>query len=136
MRTDEEILERIEKIKPRDVFGHEITDLIIRLPFEKAKKFLKEGTKEEDWQCGPRDRDSILKEMKTYMDFAWLKANGERGLSAGRSMNHYNSWIWLACDDLGDMTNYEYYGKDNLVKICNHYGWDSSVWDDDIRSIK
>ena len=49
-------------------------------------------------------------------------------------MCHYMAWVWLAGDDLGDLTDYQYYGKDNLVKICDHYGWDSSQWDDGERT--
>jgi hypothetical protein len=136
MRTDEEILARIEERGASDFFGFETSDLIVRLPYEKAKKFLKEGVTEADWKndVAPRDRESILKEMEEYMTFAWEKANGCRGISASRSISHYMSWIWLAGDDLGDLTDYQYYGKDELVKICEFYGWDHTQWDDGIRS--
>ena len=134
MRTDQEIIDRINARKEADFFGFELTDLLIRLPFELAKPFLNPDVKGEDWKVQPRDRDSVLKEMLEYMPFAWDKANNCRGLSAVRSMCHYMAWIWLAGDDLGDLTDYQYYGKDNLVKICDHYGWDSSQWDDGERT--
>ena len=134
MRTDQEIIDRINARKEADFFGFELTDLLIRLPFELAKPFLNPDVKGEDWKVQPRDRDSVLKEMLEYMPFAWGKANNCRGLSAVRSMCHYMAWIWLAGDDLGDLTDYQYYGKDNLVKICDHYGWDSSQWDDGERT--
>ena len=134
MRTDQEIIDRINARKEADFFGFELTDLLIRLPFELAKPFLNPDVKGEDWKVQPRDRDSVLKEMLEYMPFAWDKANNCRGLSAVRSMCHYMAWVWLAGDDLGDLTDYQYYGKDNLVKICDHYGWDSSQWDDGERT--
>ena len=134
MRTDQEIIDRINARKEVDFFGFELTDLLIRLPFELAKPFLNPDVKGEDWKVQPRDRDSVLKEMLEYMPFAWDKANNCRGLSAVRSMSHYTAWVWLAGDDLGDLTEYEFYGKDNLVKICDHYGWDSSQWDDGERT--
>ena len=135
MKTDDEILARIEARKGEDFFGFEIGDLLIRLPFNLAKPYLNDEAKEEDWKVAPRDRDSVLKEMHEYMSFAWDKANNCRGLSAGRSMCHYMAWVWLVGDDevFGDLTEYEFYGKDNLVKICQHYGWDSSQWDDGER---
>lgn len=68
-----------------------------------------------------------------YMPFAWDKANNGRGFSASRSMSHYQAWIWLAGDDIGDLSEYDSYGKDNLVKICKHYGWDHSQWDNGVR---
>ena len=133
MRTDQEIIDRINARKEVDFFGFELTDLLIRLPFELAKPFLNPDFKGEDWKVQPRDRDSVLKEMLEYMPFAWDKASNCRGLSASRSMCHYMAWVWLAGDDLGNLTEYEFYGKDNLVKICQHYGWDSSQWDDGER---
>jgi hypothetical protein len=123
MRTDDEILDRIDYVRARDWMGTEMTDLIIRLPFVKAKKNLKPHTTEEQWEVQPRDREALLVEMRAYMSFAWDKANNERGLSASRSMSHYSAWIWLAGDDLGDLHGYENYGKDNLRRICEHYGW-------------
>jgi len=134
MRTDDEIIERVRSIKDRDFFGFEIGDLVSCLPFDKAKEFLNADAKEEDWgEVYAHDRESMLKQMLDYMPFAWKKANNGRGLSAGRSMAHYNAWIWLAGDDLGDMSDYQFYGKDNLVKICDHYGWDAKQWDDGVR---
>lgn len=132
-RTDSEIVARIESVKDEDFLGFEISDLILRLPFDAAKPYLIPDAKPGDWHPSPRDRESLIVEMLEYMPFAWDKANNERGISASRSMSHYTSWIWLAGDDLGDLSDYEYYGKDNLVRICNHYGWDSSQWDDGRR---
>ena len=133
MRSDEEILARIESVKEDDWLGTQLSDLLIRLPFEKARPYLKPEATPEDWPVKPRDRDSVLAEMLSYMPFAWGKANNGRGLSAGRSMDHYSAWVWLAGDDLGDLTQYEFYGKDNLVRICKHYGWDAGQWDDGVR---
>lgn len=125
MRTDEEILARIEEREPFDWLGFERNDLIIRLPFEKAKPFLKPEVTAEAWTPAPRDRESVLAEMRDYMRFAWEKANEGRGLSAGRTMHHYMAWIWLIGDDLGELSRYQYYGKDNLLTICKHYGFES-----------
>ena len=135
MRTDEEILARIEKVKHRDFIGTEVSDLIGALSFESAKQFLKEGITEDQWNDLKIDtKEKILAKMEEYMPFAWNKANNCRGLSAGRSMSHYMAWTWLIGDDFGDLTRYEYYGKDNLVKLCEHYGWDHTQLDDGIRS--
>src|SRR5690606_39412432 len=99
-----------------------------------AKPDLMREATDEQWKVLPRDRDSLLAEMERYMPFAWEKANNMRGLSANRSMAHYTSWTWLAGDDLGDLLDYEFYGKDHLVRICEHYDWDHSRWDDGKRS--
>lgn len=133
MRTDAEILARLDEIQERDFFGAESDDLVVRLPFNLASSFIMDTLKESDWVQLPRDRDSVMKEMLDYMPFAWEKANNYRGLSAARSLSHYTSWVWLCGDDLGDLLHYEFYGKDHLVRICKHYGWDASKWDDGVR---
>lgn len=135
MRTDEEILERIKERRNNDLLGWELGDLLCVLPFDKAKEFLSEEYQNEckEWKIEPRDRESVLKRMEEYMPFAWEKANNGRGLSAMRSMCHYMAWTWLIGDDLGELTKYQYYGKDNLRKICEKYGWDADQWDDGVR---
>lgn len=133
MKTNEEIIERINELKDDDFFGFDTADLIIRLPFDLAKQYLKPEAKEEEWTQRSKDNEDIKKEMREYMSFAWGKANNCRGISAGRSMAHYTAWVWLCGDDLGDLNDYEYYGKDNLISICEHYGWDHARWDDTRR---
>ena len=85
-RTQNEILKRIEEVKSYDFLGFERNDYIDFLDFEHAKIFLKDGTKKEDWEGGenPRPFTDPIKDMKEYMDFAWEKANGCRGISANR----------------------------------------------------
>lgn len=133
MRTEQEILERIEAIKERDFFGFETLDLLTCLSFAAARPHLKPDAVESEWHQESRDRDAVIARMLEYMPFAWDKANNCRGLSASRSMCHYLAWVWLAGDDLGDLGDYEFYGKDNLVKICEKYGWDHKQWDDGRR---
>lgn len=133
MRTPEEIVARIKEREKIDLFGFELVDYIERLDFQHAKEFLVAEATEKEWQPLPYTRENILETMQRYMPFAWEKANNFRGLSAARSMYHYTAWIWLLGDDLGDLLNYENYGKDNLVKICEKYGWDHTQWDDGVR---
>jgi len=133
-RTDDEIISRINVVADRDFFGFEVSDLVVRLEYEKAKQFIPTDVIQKDWEVVSREPADVISMMHNYMSFAWEKANDGRGLSAGRSLSHYSAWIWLAGDDLGDLLEYEFYGKDKLVLICNHYGWDSSKWDDGVRT--
>lgn len=133
MRSTQEIIDRINEVQARDWMGTQTSDLLVRLEFEDAKPFLKDTAKAEEWKVRGRDRESLIAEMLDYMPFAWDKAINCRGISAGRSMDHYTAWVWLAGDDLGDLTDYEFYGKDNLRKICDHYGFDANQWDDGVR---
>jgi len=130
-RTNEEIVARIEEIKSTDFFGAGTADLIAYLPFMEAKKFLKETVGGDDWKELPRDHASIIAEILAYMPFAWDKANNCRGLSAARSLNHMQAWLWM----LGEvkaaegLDKYTLYGKPQLRAICEHFGWNWQEWD-------
>lgn len=135
--TEDEIVERIRSLK-QDFFGFQTNDLLLYLSYEKAKEFLKPEVTAAQWAeiHQPISREKLLKEMEEYMDFAWEKAKNCRGLSAGRSIDHYMAWTFLAGDR--DLTEalavpYQHYGKDHLVMICKHYGWDPERWDDHRR---
>ena len=132
MKTDQEILERIEYVKSIDPFGFAASDLIIRLPFDVAKPFLKDDADPTAWKQLPRDKQSVLSEMHEYMDFAWEKANNNRGISAWRSLAHYSAWLWLAgyTEAADALTDYDQYGKPQLRAICEFFEWDWQSRDD------
>lgn len=130
MRTQEEILKRIEEVKNQDFFGTERNDLVDYLTYENAKQFLKEGVTKDEWNKDKKlNNENILKEMLDYMDFAWGKAIDERGLSASRSLSHYSAWIWLLDDGNFEEfnnqkeNNYAMYGKPVLKWICEKYNF-------------
>ncbi len=136
MRTQEEIVARIKAREANDVFGFEVSEYVDYLDFEHAHPYLKEGVTEDEWE-GPRSLTEVKDAMKDYMEFAWGKANGCRGISASRSISHYVAWMWLdgqteIADTLED--DYEFYGKPQLVQICEYLGIDHKQWDDGRRS--
>lgn len=107
-------------------FGPEV--LISYLPVDQAREFLKPEVTAEQWEEGrlPLDRETVIRQMGEYMDFAWEKANDERGLSAIRSVQKMQAWLFL----LGDAEllafaendrNYAPYGKPILRRICDAY---------------
>ena len=123
MRKYEEITTKIKE-KREEVFSFWIEVLISYLPFEYAKEFLKDTT-EKEWEekyFTPMDRETIIKEMYEYMEFAWGKVADHRGLSAGRSIDKMEAWIWLLEDDLVlAEIPYPYYGAPKLAAICKEY---------------
>lgn len=140
--TQQEIVERFNERQGGDIFGDEVSLYIPYMDFEQAKPFLKEGVTKEGWDKDrtPLSREAVLKQMEEYMDFAWEKANGCRGLSANRTMMYYIAWTWLSGDrefsgqvEREYHKNYRYYGKDILVMICKFYGWDPVKWDNGRR---
>lgn len=148
MRTNDEIVERIQQLKDsgQDFFGFQSADLIGFLPFELAKAYLREESIAEYengklvWEQQPNDRDGILKIIHGYMEFAWDKANNCRGLSASRSIEHMTAWTWMLGEEeqelyefVSDNDNYYHYGKPILEKICQHFNWDYTSWDNGYR---
>lgn len=140
MRTHEEIVKRIRDRQNEDILGWETQCYLMALPFELAKEFLSEGATEDQWTHLIQSDEILREQMIEYMPFAWGKANDQRGLSANRSIMHYQAWLWLAgVDGLDDMSNptwgeYEYYGKPQLQWICRYLGLDPEQWDDGVRT--
>jgi hypothetical protein len=122
MRTQEEILNRIKEVEKKDWMGTIRSDLVDFLEYENAKQFLKGEITPEGWlENGftENTEENIKAKMSGYLEFAFNKAENERGLSAGRSMDHYSAWIWLLDkeDHFGDVTDYHSYGIPHLYKI-------------------
>lgn len=128
MRTQTDILKRIEELKASDFFGFESGDLVEALEYEHAKPYLKEGCTKEDWDKArpPYSIEGARNKIRDYLQFAWGKANDERGISSERSQAHFRAWMWLACDDemmaRVEATEYAPYGKPKLKVIEEHYG--------------
>ena len=131
-RTQIEIMNRINEVAEHDFFGAQTGDLISFLDFDHAQGFIKEGTTRERWDEITKAITSPANCIADYMGFAWDKANNRRGLSSGRSIDHMRTWLWLdGKDDLAEqIEDYEYYGKPQLVAVCNEYGIDWKQYDD------
>jgi hypothetical protein len=125
-RTQQEIIDRIRHTKESDIFGVIKSDLSAFLTFENVKQFLKEGVTAEQWKS--QFSSDPIQEIKDYMEFAWEKANDQRGLSSARAIMHMESWLWLAGEDeflkfaQDEDNNYAPYGKPILAAICKKYG--------------
>ena len=86
------------------------------------------------WAGSPHE--SVRAEMIEYLDFAWDKANDQRGLSAERSINHFEAWLWLLNNgSLEQMENiaYRHYGKEKLIFVSELVGFDWESVDDGER---
>jgi hypothetical protein len=134
MRADPEIIARIKEIEGGDFFGFVRSDLVSYLGFDEARPFLKDGATPDQWAPQDKSRQSIIAAIADYMPFAWDKANDCRGLSAGRSINHMQAWLWMlgvAPHEVDDLSDYTHYGKPQLRAICEALGLNWRKWDDD-----
>ena len=131
MPTTEEIQRYIDTHV--DMFGVTTADLIGYTPWEYAKPKLTEeyvakieSGEEDPWMVRPIDRDTILEEMRDYMEFALDKAHNGRGLSAQRSIIHFRCWLFLLDDEEGlaflrDADNFPPYGFPMLRWVAEKY---------------
>jgi len=130
MRTYEEIHAKLKAVASDDLFGHWVEALMIFLPFEEAQPYLNDTTVakssrvwEEQFQEA-NTRESVLNVAEKYMGFAWDKVQDHRGLSAGRSIEKMEAWLWLLGDgDKIDWERYSPYGAPILAEICKLYNW-------------
>lgn len=139
MKTQDEIVARMQERREKDPFGFEVGEYLRALDYDHVKPFLKPDVKPEDWKPDLVDDEAVRRTIRDYASFAWSKANGKRGISANRSIQHYIAWIWLIDTELADQidhrfeTNYAYYGKDILAAICEHFDVDWRALDDGTR---
>ncbi len=128
MRTQKEIIARINSRKKEDFLGWEINEYILYLDYDHAKEFLKPESTQKQWE--QKETKPPADAIKDYMPFAWDKANNCRGLSASRSICHMIAWLWLDGKDWPELQDYQYFGKPQLVHICKEYGIDWETLDD------
>ena len=128
MRTPDEIVARIREID--SFFGWTNEVLVPYLPWEWAREFLTpEGVKEHDgkWAARSQEEAAIKQEMLDYLPLAWEKAEDQRGLSAGRSIEKMCAWLWLLGDEEAlafaedEGSNYRPYGVSILAYLSRRY---------------
>ena len=140
MRTQQEIKQRFLDRKEKDFLGFEVDEYLMAMSSETLESLRGNGIKndadlsehEPQWSSN----DELLETCRDYMSFAWDKANDCRGISANRSVGHYIAWLWLLGENQFDdlMDDYEFYGKPQLVRICNYLRLDPNQWDDGVRT--
>lgn len=130
--TKDEILEQTKKHIQDDPLGFEVLEYLVYLDYEHLIK-LKPDAKVDPKEVHASEltRDRVVTRMTDYIEFAYEKARGERGISANRSIQHYIAWTWLAGDrEFSERIREVYrngycgYGIPILNMICEHYGFD------------
>lgn len=108
-----------------DFFSAYRSSLLEGLAFEDARPLLKDGVTAEQWEPDG-SRSFVINIAREYMEFARDKADDHRGLSAGRSIDHFRAWMWLlGVDDRVDWDDYRPYGAPILKRVSEllEMGW-------------
>ena len=145
MRTQEEIAAKVTATQAEgDFFDFRSAVLLEYLDFEHAQPFLKPGATTEAWEArstgrggdnpnertgtlDPADEETLKADMLVYLAFAWEKAEDRRGISASRSVQKLEMWLWLLGHEklvalAADDDSYSPYGAPILAAISKEYG--------------
>lgn len=132
MRSQDEIVGKLLAISKEDhLFDFRRDILVVYLDREHAELIkgitLKEDADLSSWKEKNLSDEIVLEEIKGYMDFAWDKAIGHRGLSASRSIQKLSAWCWLLVEDelveALDNGPYSRYGAPGLAEVSKRFEW-------------
>ena len=127
MRTTTEIADHYNKIKSDDFLGFQGEVLLPYLSVDEVRPFFKPDTDLSEWQQCPLTETVVLEQMREYMKFAWDKVENHRGISASRSVEKMEAWLWVLGREelMGQVCDapYENYGAPKLKVICEALGF-------------
>ena len=78
----------------------------------------------------PWTEQGIKEQLATDLDFAFEKALGRRGISAGFMHSVIRMWMWILEDDLQNMHDYAQYGLPLLKAVADKYELPNEIGDD------
>jgi hypothetical protein len=79
----------------------------------------------------PWTEDEVKTQLACDLAFAFEKALGKRGISAGFMNDVIKMWMWVLEDDLQNMEEYAQYGLPLLKAVAVKYGLPNEIGDDD-----
>ena len=128
MHSTKEIVEYYREHKEEDWGGFIFEVVGVFLSGDEAREFCKPDADLSDWPLEELSEERVLETMRDYMELAWDKARGHRGISADRSVQKMAAWLWILGDD--EMVafaeaddNYAQYGVPILKRISEKYGF-------------
>lgn len=132
-RSYRDIVSRLAQIRAKDYYGYESADLLAYLPWSYARPFIRVQSGVSAWSEHYPVLNPPLAEALLLLPRAWDAANGKRGLSVLRNMEHFKAFFWLGGYDEGvcaHFDDYEYFGKPQLVLASEVLGFDWQTHDD------
>ncbi len=133
LKPQEEIASRFNDAVANPQFMDFRTEVLLDyLSLANAKPHLKDEYVTEI-ESGAKEWKQIVsieeaaQDFLDYMNFAWGKAEDQRGLSASRSIQKLSVWLWLVsredlCSVIENDDLYNPYGSPALIEVCNMLG--------------
>lgn len=130
-------LDQIAKLyKSQTLDGRDLSRLSMFVPYERAEEFgfdTSKITKEEwDKDLVPFTRENVLKQLKEDVEFGFIKALGQRGISASLMFGVVKMWNWILEEGLEDWpaSNYAQYGLPLFKATAVKYGFENPIGTD------
>lgn len=135
LKSQDEIKDKFADIQKSELyFNFKGEVLMDYASYENIKAYLKEEyikkieSGEAKWEA-ITSIEECAQDFLDYMNFAWGKAEDERGISASRSIQKLGMWLWLMSrEDLAEIIAnddlYNPYGAPALIEVCNQMGID------------
>ncbi len=129
LATVDDIAKRCRASNSYSFLGFDLQVLLSYLDFDLAAEFLDPDTTAKDWgKPEALDRDTVVASLRHYTEFAWGKALGHRGISAGRSVEKIREWLFILGDSEAvayteDDSHYPQYGVPVLLFVSRRYGF-------------
>lgn len=133
LKSQEEFAKKFSELQAKESFIDFRPEVLMDyLNFENARPFLKEEyihkveKGEEEWEM-ITTIEECAQDFLDYMNFAWGKAEDQRGISAGRSIQKLGMWLWIMNrEDLQTLIEkdelYNPYGAPALIEVCTEMG--------------
>jgi len=132
MLDRKQILEEIEAGKKSECLdGRDYSRLCDYFPVEDWEKLgfsLKEGEKPP--KAKPLTKQTILKQLKGDLEFAFEKALDQRGISSSFMYEVIKMWMWILEDPLQDWEEYTMYGLPLYKATALKYGFNNPIGKD------
>lgn len=126
-RTEAQLAARISEVSKKP-FSFENEVLLAYAPFEIARPYLLSDFEAENWVRYPlNEAGPILETARDYAEvIGWDKIKNHRGISAGRTIDKMEAWLWLLGwdpDTIIHQSNWTNYGAPCLAAVCETLGF-------------
>lgn len=118
------VKEHFDDFEEDDLLDRRFTKRFIDfIPTEEWEKYGFKYIGEDDRVQKEWTEENILKQLKEDVEFGYMKAVDERGISSELMAMVVNAWCKVLQNGLGLNGNDGWYHKEQFTTVAEHYGW-------------